>query len=174
MEDNFMRLGDICNINKILPVNINIQLHGDYPIINFGKNQVGFCYEYNTNEHTVLCSSIGNDVGFINKYDTKIYAKNCFTIIPINNMLINNLYLYHILKYYQEKIYNLKTGTVIASIKKELLDDIIIPVPSLEVQLEIVNKLNNIDIFITQTEDIIKNKKEEVNNILSNMIDTLH
>lgn len=169
-----MRLGDICNINKLLAVNMIIQCHGNYPIINFGKNQVGFYYEYNTNEHTILCSSVGNDAGFINKYDTKIYAKNCFTIIPINNMVVNNLYLYNILKYYQEKIYNLKTGTVVSFIKKELLDDIIIPVPSLEVQLEIVNKISNIDIFITQMENIVKNKKEEVNNILSNMLDTLN
>jgi restriction endonuclease S subunit len=178
MENNFRRLGDICNVNKTLvplniPVNCNDPLINNYPVINAGKNQSSFHHEYNTNEHTILCASIGSNAGFINKYNMKIHAKNCFTIIPIDDTLINNLYLYHILKFYQEKIYNLKIGVVVESIEEESLNNIIIPVPSLEVQLEIVNKINNIDIFIKQMEDIIKNQKEQVNNILSNLVDII-
>ena len=177
MVDNFRKLGDICNIDKLISFNINIideSNHSNmYPVINAGKTQLGFCYEFNTPEHTILCSSIGNYAGFINKYDIDIYAKNCFTIKPINNMIDNN-YLYHILKFYQENIYDIKTGIAIKSIEKELLENIIIPVPSLEIQLELVNKINNIDTFIRQLEDILTHKKKEVSSILSDMIDTLH
>lgn len=173
MEDNFRKLEDICNIVKVHSFNINILDNGMYPVINAGQNQVGFYNEYNINEHIIVCSLVGNNAGFINKYGTKIYAKNCFTIVP-KDIGINNIYLYHILKLYQEKIYNLRTGVVIQSIKKESLEDILIPVPSIQVQLEIVNKINDIDICISQLENVIKDKKEKITSILLDMVNELN
>jgi restriction endonuclease S subunit len=61
-------------------------------------------------ENTILCSSSGNNAGYINKYNTKVWASDCFAIISKDKNIIND-YLYFILKIKQEEIFKYQNGS---------------------------------------------------------------
>jgi restriction endonuclease S subunit len=84
---------------------------GDYPVIGGGQKPLGFHNQYNRNENTILCSSSGAYAGHISKYDKKVWASDCFSITPKQDSVLNNDYLYYILKSNQERIYKFQTGT---------------------------------------------------------------
>ena len=61
-------------------------------------------------ENTILCSSSGNNAGFISKYNTKVWASDCFAIIS-KNITITNNYLYYLLKLKQDDIFKYQNGS---------------------------------------------------------------
>jgi type I restriction-modification system DNA methylase subunit len=83
---------------------------GIYPVIGGGISPTGFHNEYNFEENTILCSSSGNNAGFISKYNTKIWASDCFAIFSNYEGLTNN-YLYYCLKNQQNYIFKFQNGS---------------------------------------------------------------
>jgi restriction endonuclease S subunit len=134
-------LGDVCNFKNGKGIKKDTLIEGEYPVIGGGQKPMGFHNEYNTDENTILCSSSGAYAGFISKYDKKVWTSDCFSIIPKNNS-INNTYLYYLLKTIQDKIYKLQTGTAQPHIYSKDLQNIKIPIPSLDKQQEIVKYLD--------------------------------
>jgi type I restriction enzyme S subunit len=134
-------LGEVCDFKNGKGIKKDTLIEGEYPVIGGGQKPMGFHNEYNTDENTILCSSSGAYAGFISKYDKKVWASDCFSIIPKNNST-NNTYLYYLLKTIQDKIYKLQTGTAQPHIYSKDLQTIKIPIPSLERQQEIVKYLD--------------------------------
>jgi type I restriction enzyme S subunit len=134
-------LGEVCNFKNGKGIKKDTLIEGEYPVIGGGQKPMGVHNEYNADEHTILCSSSGAYAGFISKYDKKVWASDCFSIMPKNNS-INNTYLYYLLKTIQDKIYKLQTGTAQPHIYSKDLQNIKIPIPSLERQEEIVKYLD--------------------------------
>jgi len=83
---------------------------GLYPVIGGGISPTGYHNEYNFEENTILCSSSGNNAGYISRYNTKIWASDCFAIFT-NYVGLTNNYLYHLLKLKQQKIFDLQNGS---------------------------------------------------------------
>ena len=134
-------LGEVCNFKNGKGIKKNTLIEGEYPVIGGGQKPMGVHNEYNADENTILCSSSGAYAGFISKYDKKVWMSDCFSIIPKNNS-INNTYLYYFLKNIQDKIYKLQTGTAQPHIYSKNLQNIKIPIPSIEYQQEIVKYLD--------------------------------
>ncbi len=134
-------LGEVCNFKNGKGIKKDTLVEGEYPVIGGGQKPMGFHNEYNADENTILCSSSGAYAGFISKYDKKVWASDCFSIIPKNNS-INNSYLYYLLKTIQDKIYKLQTGTAQPHIYSKDLQNIKIPIPSIDKQQEIVKYLD--------------------------------
>ena len=147
-------LGEVCNFKNGKGIKKDTLIDGEYPVIGGGQKPMGFHNEYNADENTILCSSSGAYAGFISKYDKKVWASDCFSIIPKNNS-INNTYLYYLLKTIQDKIYKLQTGTAQPHIYSKDLQNIKIPIPSLERQQEIVKYLD----FIYEKANKTSNEK---------------
>jgi len=147
-------LGEVCNFKNGKGIKKDTLIEGEYPVIGGGQKPMGFHNEYNAGENTILCSSSGAYAGFISKYDKKVWASDCFSIIPKNNS-INNTYLYYLLKTIQDKIYKLQTGTAQPHIYSKDLQNIKIPIPSLERQQEIVKYLD----FIYEKANKTSNEK---------------
>lgn len=101
---------DICTTKKGKQLSKEHFKSGIYPVIGGGISPTGFHNEYNFEENTILCSSSGNNAGYISKYNTKIWASDCFAIFSNKNELTNN-YLYYLLKSKQEFIFNLQNGS---------------------------------------------------------------
>jgi type I restriction enzyme S subunit len=134
-------IGEVCDFKNGKGIKKDTLIEGEYPVIGGGKKPMGFHNEYNAGENTILCSSSGANAGFISKYDKKVWASDCFSIIPKNNS-INNTYLYYLLKTIEDKIYKLQTGTAQPHIYSKDLQNIKIPIPSLERQKEIIKYLD--------------------------------
>jgi type I restriction enzyme S subunit len=147
-------LGEVCNFKNGKGIKKDTLIEGEYPVIGGGQKPMGFHNEYNSDENTILCSSSGAYAGFISKYDKKVWMSDCFSIIPKNNS-INNTYLYYLLKNIQDKIYKLQTGTAQPHIYSKDLQNIKIPIPSLERQREIIKYLD----FIYEKANKTSNEK---------------
>ena len=147
-------LGEVCNFKNGKGIKKDSLVEGEYPVIGGGQKPMGFHNEYNADENTILCSSSGAYAGFVSKYDKKVWASDCFSIIPKNSS-INNTYLYYLLKTIQDKIYKLQTGTAQPHIYSKDLQNMKIPIPSLERQQEIVKYLD----FIYEKANKTSNEK---------------
>jgi restriction endonuclease S subunit len=159
--DNVVKtLGELCDFKNGKGIKKDTLIEGEYPVIGGGQKPMGFHNEYNADENTILCSSSGAYAGFISKYDKRVWASDCFSIIPKNNS-INNTYLYYLLKTIQDKIYKLQTGTAQPHIYSKDLQNIKIPFPSLECQQEIVAYCESNDALIRQLEMEIENNKKQ-------------
>jgi hypothetical protein len=84
-------LGEVCDFQNGKGIKKGALVEGEYPVIGGGQKPMGFHNEYNTCENTILCSSSGAYAGFISKYNKKVWASDCFSIIPKNS--INKEYL---------------------------------------------------------------------------------
>ena len=109
-QDKWIKLGDVCDLNKgkILPIAKMIK--GDYPVIGGGQKPSGYHNEYNRKENCILISGSGSYAGLISRYPSKIWASDCFSIETKDKKILNEYYLYYYLKFNQENIYKLQHG----------------------------------------------------------------
>ena len=158
-ENTMKTLGEVCDFKNGKGIKKDTLVDGEYPVIGGGQKPLGFHNEYNTNENTILCSSSGAYAGFISKYSKKVWASDCFSIMPKEN-LINNNYLYYLLKSTQDTLYKHQTGAAQPHVYSRDLQLLKIPIPSLEKQKEIVAYCDYNTNLIKQLENEIENNKE--------------
>jgi len=168
-ENVVKTLGEVCKFKNGKGIKKDTLIEGEYPVIGGGQKPMGFHNEYNTNENTILCSSSGAYAGFISKYDKKVWASDCFSIIPKENTIDNN-YLYYLLKTTQDKIYKSQTGTAQPHVYSKDLKDLKIPIPSLERQKEIVEYCEYNDTLIKQLEKEIENNKKQAQQFITGIV----
>ena len=157
-ENNVKTLGEVCNFKNGKGIKKDTLVEGEYPVIGGGQKPMGFHNEYNTDENTILCSSSGAYAGFISKYNKKVWASDCFSIIP-KDTLINNNYLYYLLKTTQDTLYKHQSGAAQPHVYSKDLQSIKIPIPCLEKQKEIVAYMDANNNLIKQLENEIENNK---------------
>jgi type I restriction-modification system DNA methylase subunit len=157
--DESKKMCDICEFKNGKGIKKDNLITGEYPVIGGGQKPMGFHNEYNTEENTILCSSSGAYAGFISKYNKKVWASDCFSIKP-KDKKINNNYLYHAIKIFQDDIYKIQTGSAQPHIYSKNLEHIIIKIPSLEKQKEIVTYCDNIEETIKSMEKRINNNED--------------
>ena len=169
-ENVVKTLGKICNFKNGKGIKKSTLIKGEYPVIGGGQKPIGFHNKFNRNENTILCSSSGAYAGFISKYDKKVWASDCFSIIPKENT-IDNDYLYYLLKVIiQDKIYKTQTGTAQPHVYSKYLQCFKIPVPSLERQKEIVKYCKYNDKLIKRLEKEIENNKKQAQQFITTIV----
>jgi len=168
-ENVVKTLGEVCEFKNGKGIKKDTLIEGEYPVIGGGQKPMGFHNVYNTEDNTILCSSSGAYAGFISKYDKKVWASDCFSIIPKNNS-INNTYLYYLLKTIQDKIYKLQTGTAQPHIYSKDLQNLKIHIPSLERQQEIIEYCEFNDELIKRLEKEIENNKKQARACINSII----
>jgi type I restriction enzyme M protein len=166
----YNNIDDVCfvkNGKRIKKENLKI---GEYPVIGGGKSPMGYHNEYNINENTVLCSITGTYSGYISIYDKKVWMSECFALIPKNINVLNNIYLYYILKNLQHKIYKLQKGTAHPHIYYSDLKYLKIPIPTINRQLELIEYINTNINNIKNIEYEIQSNNIEIINYIKTII----
>jgi len=77
-------------------------------------------------ENTILCSSSGNNAGYISRYPSKVWASDCFAVIPKH---INDDYMYFTLLALHNSISELQNGSAQPHVYAKDLEKMKIPVP---------------------------------------------
>ena len=162
------QLKELCNIVKGKQINSEfLSETGEYYMLNGGINPSGFINEYNTNENTISISEGGNSCGYVNFNKSKFWAGgHCYTITPID---INNIYLYQILKYNENKIMDLRVGSGLPNIQKKDLENFSINVHRSNMQNKIATILSSIDKLIDLEEKKINNIEKLKKGLMQNM-----
>jgi type I restriction-modification system DNA methylase subunit len=164
-----MRLGDVCIFKNGKSLKRENIIKGNYPVIGGGKQPSCYNNNYNRIENTILCSSSGAYAGYISKYPSKVWASDCFSINTKDiNMLLES-YLYYYLKNIQENIYKLQIGLAQPHIYSSTIGKLEIPIPPLQLQQEIIKKLEHNDNIIQSLQKEIEHLKELSKRIITNI-----
>lgn len=158
----FRKLGEVCEIEKGKQLNKELLSEkGEYPAYNGGISYSGFTDNYNYTENTIIISQGGASAGFVNFVATKFYANaHCYVVLP-KKEIVENRYIYHFLKLNQEKLAEKQHGAGIPALRTGEISSLLIPVPPLKIQEEIVGILDKFTQLEAELEAELEARKKQ-------------
>lgn len=139
------KLGEVCNLIGGKQLSKKNFIEGEYFVIGGGQTPTGKHNSFNKEANTILCSQSGSYSGFISRYNTPIWASDCFSIHSKNKEIMNENYLYYYLKMaLQENIYNLQKGAGQPHVYPNDVVTLSLPIPTIEIQNQIVQILDDL------------------------------
>lgn len=163
-EVEWKPLGKVTDIKTGQSVSKNIiaQNPGIYPVINSGREPLGFINEWNTENDPIGITTRGAGVGSITWQEGKYFRGNLNYSVTIKSEYeLNVRFLYHILLHFQKEIHNLCSFTGIPALNASELKKLEIPIPSLSVQTEIVRILDALTALTGElTSELILRRKQ--------------
>ena len=134
---------------------------GEYPVINGGINPSGYWHEYNNEANTIVISQGGASAGYVNWMTTPFFAGAHAYVVKANETLVQKRYAYHFLKMNQVKFMQNQYGAGIPALAKSDLANLLIPIPPLSVQTEIVRILDALTALTSElTSELILRRKQ--------------
>ena len=144
-EVEWKPLGKVTEVKTGQSVNKNIIADnaGEYPVINSGREPLGFINVWNTDNDPIGITSRGAGVGSVTWQEGKYFRGNLNYSVSIKDVsTLNTRFLYHLLLQMQPEIHALCTFEGIPALNAVNLKKLQIPLPSLFVQQEIVRILD--------------------------------
>jgi type I restriction enzyme S subunit len=151
-EVEWMALGKLTHIKTGQSVNKNMIADnpGRYPVINSGRDPLGFLDDWNTEDDPIGITSRGAGVGSVTWQDGRYFRGNLNYSVTIKSEDdLDVHYLYHILEQFQPKIKELCTFDGIPALNAVNLKKLSIPVPRLSEQKRIAAILDKFDTLTT-------------------------
>ncbi len=118
-----------------------------YLVISGGTNPFGFYDKYNRNENTITIAQYGT-AGFVNFIREKFWANDVCYSMDVNKEM-NNKFVYYFFKKNQNYLYSLVVPATPLHLPQERLENIFIPIPSIEEQNRIVQILDSFNDLTT-------------------------
>ncbi|MGE9833897.1 restriction endonuclease subunit S [Streptococcus orisratti] len=157
-------LGEVCVVKTGQQINKTfIQNNlGRYPVVNSGKEPLGFVNVYNTEDDPIGITSRGAGVGYVSWNEGKYFRGNLnySSTIKDSNVILPK-FLYYFLKNSFKAIENLCTFEGIPALNKSNLEMLKIPIPPLKIQEEIVQILDKFTEYVTElTAELTERQKQ--------------
>lgn len=146
-------LKDVCDFNRGKTITSKTAVKGDIPVVAGGRKPAYYHNTPNREGATIVVAGSGAYAGYVSYWEQPIFVSDAFSVDIKNNDELNIKYLYYVLKNMQNQIYNMKSGGGVPHVYGKDLAPILIPMPSIPVQEEIVTKL---DTFTTMIETLQK------------------
>lgn len=148
----WMKLGDIADIKRgIRVVKKQLITEGKYPVYQNSLEPMGFFNKYNCEAETTYVISAGaaGEIGFCNK---KFWAADdCLIFTDTKN--VNNKFIYYSLLVRKNILLANVRKASIPRLSRIVVENLIIPVPPLEVQQRIVDILDRFDSLCNDISD---------------------
>ncbi len=159
------RLEELCTFNRGTPLTSKQAKQGSIPVISGGKKPAFFHNESNRAANTIIIAGSGAYAGYVSYWDTPVFCSDSFSVDIKDPSILDAKYLYHYLLKNQDLIYDKKTGGGVPHVHGSDLKNMIITVPSLEVQKEIVFFLDSFAKFTSEltlnlTSELTARKKQ--------------
>ncbi len=157
-------LGKVCevkagkNINKTFIQN-NL---GNFPVINSGKEPLGYINIFNAQNDPIGITSRGAGVGYVSWNEGEYFRGNLnYSATVQNEEVLLPRFLYFYLKNSSREIENLCTFDGIPALNKSALEGLLIPIPPREIQEKIVKTLDKMTEYVTElTSELASRKKQ--------------
>jgi putative type I restriction-modification system, specificity determinant len=157
-------LGEVCevkagkNINKTFIQN-NL---GNFPVINSGKEPLGYINIFNTQNDPIGITSRGAGVGYVSWNEGKYFRGNLnYSATAKDEEVLLPRFLYFYLKNSSKEIENLCTFDGIPALNKSSLEGLLIPIPPRKIQEKIVQTLDKMTDYVTElTSELTSRKKQ--------------
>lgn len=135
---------------------------GSYPVINGGVSASGFVEAYNEQANTITISQGGASAGYVNFIKVSFWAgAHCFVIKP-NSDNLNKRFLYHYIKGQEFFIQQCQQGAGIPSVNSDKIKKLLIPLPPLSIQQEIVSVLDSFTTLIDKMKKEVEMRKKQM------------
>lgn len=152
---NWIKIGDTKNVNKYI-------YFTQQKITPEGAEKS----QYVSENDFILSNSMSFGKPFIMKTDGYIHDR--WFLIKIMKSGINIDYFYHLLSslFVQEQFLKSATGAVVKNIKGDIVKSTILPIPPLEEQKEIVNKIEKLFAICDKLEEQINSSKQNTQTLM--------
>ena len=122
-------------------VRSQLSTSGKYPVYQNSLTPLGYHTDYNYNANTtfIIVAGAAGEIGFSDKAFWA--ADDCFTVVCPENVL--NRYIYHLLLNNQNQLASKVRKASIPRLSRSAIENLVIPIPPLDVQREIVRILDN-------------------------------
>ena len=134
---------------------------GAYPVVNSSRDYYGFYDKYNNEANAFTIASRGEYAGFAKFIDCKFWAGGlCYPYTSKDEDYVLTKFIFYFLKSIEKKNMDILVARgSIPALNKSDFDKVKIPVPSMEVQREIVRIM---DSFTSLTEELMAKLTEEL------------
>jgi len=160
--NNLQLLEEIAEIKKGTSITKEKTVNGTIPVIAGGKEPAYFHNEYNRKKNTITVSASGAYAGFINYFETPIFASDCNTIISIDENKISTKLIYLFLKSIQNEIFGLQRGQAQPHVYGDDLSNVKIPVPPIDIQKKLVTEIEVLEVKEQNAKEEVERYKETI------------
>jgi len=152
-------LGEVCFVERGTSITKKETIKGNIPVIAGGQQPAYYHNVPNREGNIITVSGSGAYAGFVNYFASPIFASDCSTIKSKNEEKVLTYLVYLLLKYNQEKIYELRSGMAQPHVYAKNLRKFKIPIPPLEIQQDIVNEIEGYQKVIDGARQVVENYK---------------
>ncbi len=141
---------------------------GTIPVIAGGQKPAYFHKHSNRDGATITVSASGAYAGFVNYFDTPIFASDCNTIKSKDEDLILTKIIFYFLQRLQPYIYSLQRGQAQPHVYNEDLQKIQIPLPPISIQKKIITEVEILEREEVKAKEVIQGLKNSIFLIIEN------
>ncbi|MEZ4921851.1 MAG: restriction endonuclease subunit S [Crocinitomicaceae bacterium] len=154
---NLVALTEIAEIQKGKTITEANAVKGSVPVIAGGQSPAYYHNESNREANIITVSASGAYAGFINFFDTPIFASDCNTIRSKDEKIISTKLIFQFLKSIQKEIYYLQRGQAQPHVYADDLSKVKIPLLTPNIQKKIISEIDALE----------KEEKKKVGELLS-------
>ena len=170
------KLGDACFVRRGTTITKKNAVEGDVPVIGGGTKPTYFHNEPNREADCITISGSGASAGFVNRWDMPIFASDCSTVEPKDEMQSPKFVYYYLLSQQQFIYNNFRSGAAQPHVYVKDIETLDFPILPLLEQERIVAKLDaafaQIDEALVVASNKEKNAEKLFENYLSNIFQT--
>ncbi len=133
------------SIQKGISITKDETEEGNIPVVAGGVSYAYYHNQQNRSGNVLTISASGQNAGYINYWETPIWASDCTTIQSTNEKNVLTKYVYECLKSRQNEMYMLQKGAAQPHVYPDDIQKIEIPFPSIDIQQKIVDEIAIID-----------------------------
>lgn len=154
-------------LDKVLSVATGKQLNksamisdAPYPVVNGGVEYSGYTENFNSPANSITISQGGASAGYTQWINCDFWAgAHCYVVVPYDN--INKRYLFHVLKENESRMMESKQGAGIPGLNRKAVYSLVIPLPPLAVQKEIVEILDTFTGMIDNLQKELEQRQKQ-------------
>ncbi len=161
-------LSDIAHIQKGKTITESKTVKGNIPVIAGGQNPAYYHNESNRDGNIITVSASGAYAGFINYFDTPIFASDCNTIKSKDEKNIPTDLIFHFLKSIQKEIHQLQRGQAQPHVYADDLSKVKIPFPPKDIQKKIVAEIKKLEKQEQKVVNGAKQLRKDIEKIINN------
>lgn len=169
----FKEIREVCiSLKKGTLKQTELQKDSKYPVINSGRDWYGYYNSYNNDSNAIAIASRGEYAGFVTYIDKKFWAGGlCYPYRSLNENYVLTKFIYYILKKNEHYIMDkLVARGSIPALNKTDIDKFKIPIPPIQIQIEIVGILNKFTELEEQLQKEIEARKQQYDYYINKLL----
>ena len=131
------RLGEVAELKRGTSITQNTSTEGCYPVISGGRQPAYYVDQFNRTGETITVAGSGAYAGFLQYWNEPIFVGDAFSIKPDPSLLLTR-FVYFFLLMQQQRLHDMKVGGAVPHVYTKFVAPILIPIPPLAVQEQIV------------------------------------